>query len=224
MNEVHPLPPKVAEAVVKVMGDVGYVQKKGTNTFHNYKFAAVGDVLAKLQPAMHEAGLLIAQDEIGHEVLADAAMMATYQFVLSHASGETWQHFPKHTGMAAFRNAKGSIDDKALNKCHTAARKYFLLALFQIPTGEAVDPDEDGDVPEKKDAGKPASRIAPSPSELKADEIKAKYRAAKSRAEVNQVSAANMAHIEAMTEALKGGLRSVASECLAKFPQVKEAA
>jgi hypothetical protein len=29
-----------------------------------------------------------------------------------------------------------------LNKCHTAARKYFLLALFQIPTGEEDDADQ----------------------------------------------------------------------------------
>ena len=177
MTDIPALPPKVAEAVVKVMGDVGYVQKKGVNSFHNYKFAAVGDVLAKIQPAMHEAGLLIAQDEVGHEVLADAAMTATYQFVLSHASGETWQHFPRHTGMAALRTQKGSIDDKALNKCHTAARKYFLLALFQIPTGEAVDPDMDGDVPDKANGAKIVRpTLAPSPVD--------KQNAAQSRADV----------------------------------------
>jgi len=176
MTDIPALPPKVAEAVVKVMGDVGYVQKKGVNSFHNYKFAAVGDVLAKIQPAMHEAGLLIAQDEVGHEVLADAAMTATYQFVLSHASGETWQHFPRHTGMAAPRTQKGSIDDKALNKCHTAARKYFLLALFQIPTGEAVDPDMDGDVPDKAGAKIVRPTLAPSPVD--------KQNAAQSRADV----------------------------------------
>jgi hypothetical protein len=40
------------------------------------------------------------------------------------------------------RNSKGGWDDKSLNKCHTAARKYFLLALFQIPTGEEDDADQ----------------------------------------------------------------------------------
>ena len=29
-----------------------------------------------------------------------------------------------------------------MNKCHTAARKYLLLALFQIPTGEEDDADQ----------------------------------------------------------------------------------
>ena len=41
---------KVTEAINAVMGKVGYIQKKGTNSFHNYKFAAIGDVLAELKP------------------------------------------------------------------------------------------------------------------------------------------------------------------------------
>lgn len=175
--ETPALPPKVAEAVVKVMGSVGYIQKKGFNDFHKYKFAAVGDVLAKLQPAMHEAGLMIAQDEVSHAVLADSAMTATYQFVLSHASGETWQHFPKHTGMAALRNSKGTIDDKALNKCHTAARKYFLLALFQIPTEDENDADRgDNDGAPRTTSQKARERIqAPQQEPEKTVEKKPPY-------------------------------------------------
>lgn len=214
MDTIPAFPPKVAEAIVKVMGDVGYVQKKGVNQFHNYKFAAVGDVLAKIQPAMHEAGLLIAQDEIKHEVLADAAMTATYQFVLSHASGETWQHFPRHTGMAALRTQKGSIDDKALNKCHTAARKYFLLALFQIPTGEAVDPDMDGDVPEKTNGSVKRPPIPPSPADKKANEIEAAFKAAKTVAKLAEIAAENESHIHAMDAAKQSHLRKVYADCL----------
>ncbi len=37
---------------------------------------------------------------------------------------------------------KRGVGHKSLNKCHTAARKYFLLALFQIPTGEEADADQ----------------------------------------------------------------------------------
>jgi hypothetical protein len=224
MTDIQSLPPKVAEAVVKVMGEVGYVQKKGTNTFHNYKFAAMGDVLEKLQPAMHEAGLLIAQDEVSREVLADAAMTATYQFVLSHSSGETWQHFPRHTGMAAFRTTKGTIDDKALNKCHTAARKYFLLSLFQIPTGEAVDPDEDGDVPEKtsgKTFVKPS--IEPSPAEKKAQEIQQRGRAAKDEAALEKIWADNKAHIDAFNDQLRNQTISIFAGCRKAIRQRKAA-
>jgi hypothetical protein len=45
------------------------------------------------------------------------------------------------TGMSRCRDSKGGFDDKSMNKCHTAARKYFLLALFQIPTGDIDDAD-----------------------------------------------------------------------------------
>src|SRR5215475_10420980 len=61
----------------------------------------------------------------------------------SHMSaGETWPHVLRQTGVSTCRNTKGGWDDKSLNKCHTAARKYFLLALFQVPTGEEADADQ----------------------------------------------------------------------------------
>lgn len=140
------MPKAIAEAVSAIMGEVDYVQKKGENKFHNYKFAAVGDILAKLQPSMAKAGLCIVQNELGHRLSEDSGIMtAEYEFLLSHKSGVTWEERPRHTGMATAKNTKGGFDDKALNKCHTAARKYFLLALFQIPTGELPDADAQED-------------------------------------------------------------------------------
>ena len=49
---------------------------------------------------------------------------------------------PRFTGMSIGRNTKGEYDDKAINKCHSAARKYFLLSLFQVPSGDFDDADE----------------------------------------------------------------------------------
>jgi hypothetical protein len=73
---------------------------------------------------------------------------------VAHASGETWPHVIKQTGVSTCRNTKGGWDDKSLNKCHTAARKYFLLALFQIPTGDEEDDADRGE-------NKPATRHVP---------------------------------------------------------------
>lgn len=152
------MPKEISEAVTKVMGAVGYLEKKGENKFHNYKFAAVGDLLAKVQPALVAAGLVIVQDETDHRLIADGAVMtATYQFTLAHTSGAEWANKPRHTGMANAKNTKGGFDDKALNKCHTAARKYFLLALFQIPTGDLPDVDNEE---EAAPAGSPSPRRA----------------------------------------------------------------
>lgn len=138
---------KIAEAVLKVMGQVGYVQKKGVNSFQNYKYASIEGILEKVQPALVDCGLVIVQSEISHEIVAEGNMMeAVYEFTLHHSSGETSNPI-RQTGLSSLRNSKGGYDDKALNKCHTTARKYFILGLFQIPTGLADDADAEEDKP-----------------------------------------------------------------------------
>ena len=143
---------KIVTAISKIMADVGSVKKDGENKFHNYKYATASDILHKLQPLLAREGLVIFQHEIASEMIADGlALAVTYEFVLAHREGEVWPEKPRYTGIAAARNAKGGFDDKSGNKCHTAARKYFMLALFQIPTGDYDDADEQEDRP----AGKP---------------------------------------------------------------------
>jgi hypothetical protein len=142
---------KIVQAVSKIMNDVGSVKKEGNNAFHNYKYATAADISHKIQPLLAREGLVIFQTETERHFVADGAALAiTYEFQLAHAEGETWPDRPKQTGMAAARNSKGGFDDKAANKCHTAARKYFMLALFQIPTGDYDDADKDEDRPEIK--------------------------------------------------------------------------
>lgn len=149
MNEREHMPESIALAVCNVMSVVKNVEKRGTNDFHRYKFAKVEDLLFQVQPAMVEAGLIITQDEIRHQIEDGALILATYAFSLSHASGATWG--PIHqTGVASLRNSKGGYDDKALNKCHTAARKYFILGLFQVPAGDLPDVDTEEDKPAPK--------------------------------------------------------------------------
>lgn len=135
-------PPAIVGAINSVMSTVTYVQKGATNSFQNYKYASDGAILSKVQPAMAEAGLMFFQDETKREFIADGQLLAiTYTFTLAHKSGAVWPIAYHRTGMSACRNSKGGFDDKAANKCQTAARKYFILGLFLIPTGEDDDPD-----------------------------------------------------------------------------------
>lgn len=157
----HDMPAPIAEAVTKIMGTVKNVEKHGENKFHNYKFAKVEDLIFQVQPAMAEAGLIITQDEVSHEIVSDALMLATYGFGLSHKSGVTWAASVHQTGMASLKNSKGGYDDKALNKCHTAARKYFILGLFQIPAGDLPDSDVEEDKPAPAKAAPEAKREEP---------------------------------------------------------------
>lgn len=139
------MPPAIGEAVNAIMSTVKNVEKNGENSFHRYSFAKVEDLLFQVQPAMAENGLIIIQSEIGTDIIADALIKATYDFRLAHKTGVVWtpEEPIHHSGMASIRNTKGGYDDKSLSKCHTAARKYFLMGLFQIPAGDL--PDADGD-------------------------------------------------------------------------------
>jgi hypothetical protein len=144
-SEPLPLTPydKIAAAVAEVMKEIAEdpVEKRGENTFHHYNFARMQDINQALTPLMAKHGLAISQSEVERSFLDNGSTVyATYEFTVLHSSGQRWPTTLKQTGMSRVRDSKGGFDDKALNKCHTSARKFFLTAFFQIPT---KDDDED---------------------------------------------------------------------------------
>src|SRR5882757_10172220 len=147
----------LVSAIAAVMNEVHVVAKRGENEFHRYRYATMGDILKEITPLLGRHGIVIFQSETGRAMFDDDNVIAIeYAFTVAHASGETWPHVIKQTGVSTCRNSKGGWDDKSLNKCHTAARKYFLLALFQIPTG-----DEEDDADRGKDDRRPAPAQVP---------------------------------------------------------------
>jgi ERF superfamily len=163
-------PAEIVKAISQIMATPLYIQKTGRNEHFGYRFAKVGDVLDMLQPKLAKAGLVIFQSEEDRSLIGDGAVLCVkYRFTLAHTSSAVWPESFFHTGMSAARHPKGGWDDKACNKCHTAARKYFLLALFQVPTGEDYreplndgDADEHGPVPAPQEA--PPVQHAPPPA------------------------------------------------------------
>jgi ERF superfamily len=130
-------------AIAAVMNEVHTVAKRGVNEFHRYRYAKMEDILREITPLLGRHGIVIFQSETGRAMFDEDNVIAVeYAFTVAHVSGETWPQPLRQTGVSTCRNTKGGWDDKALNKCHTAARKYFLLALFQIPTGEEDDADQ----------------------------------------------------------------------------------
>jgi hypothetical protein len=139
---VAPLAATLVSAIAAVMSEIHTVAKRGENEFHRYRYATMGDILKEVTPLLGRHGIVIFQSETGRAMFDDDNVIAVeYAFTVAHVSGETWPHALRQTGVSTCRNSKGGWDDKSLNKCHTAARKYFLLALFQIPTGDEDDAD-----------------------------------------------------------------------------------
>jgi hypothetical protein len=157
---------KLAGAIAQVMAELRPVEKAGWNDFHKYKYAKMGDLSAELTPLMGKHGIVVFQNELDRAMFDDGRVISVrYQFTVVHSSGEIWPERPLITGMSRCRDSKGGFDDKSFNKAHTAARKYFLLSLFQIPTED----EEDGDGGERQDRSSQdrprnqAQRRAPSP-------------------------------------------------------------
>ena len=132
---------KITAAIAGVMSEIGTIPKSGYNKFHGYHYATLPDLLFVLTPLMGKHGVVVFQSEVETKVIENR-IAVTYEFTVSHSSGETWPERLRFTGMAMGRDSKGNWDDKAINKCHSAARKYFLLALFQVPTGDFDDADD----------------------------------------------------------------------------------
>lgn len=136
---------QITKAIASVMKEVDVVAKNGHNKFHGYKYAAMQDILQAITPLIGKHGLVIFQNEVERSMFDQEGVIAIkYEFEVAHESGETWPRRLHQTGVSRCRDSKGGWDDKSLNKCHTAARKYFLLSLFQIPTGEEDDADSGG--------------------------------------------------------------------------------
>jgi hypothetical protein len=144
------MPGVIAAAIGKVMLAVKNVEKKGTNKFFDYKFARIEDLLFQIQPALAAHGLVITQNEATRELIHNDVMIATYEFTIGHVSGATFGPL-RQSGMANIKNHKGTLDDKCLNKCHTSARKYFILGLFQVPAGDLPESDSDEGGPPIRD-------------------------------------------------------------------------
>jgi hypothetical protein len=133
----------LVSAIAAVMAEVHTIAKLGENKFHGYRFARMGDILQEITPLLGKHGIVIFQSETGRAMFdQDNVIAVQYAFTVVHESGEKWPETILQTGSSTCRSQKtGTWDDKCLNKCHTAARKYFLSALFQIPTGEEADAD-----------------------------------------------------------------------------------
>jgi hypothetical protein len=121
---------------------------------------------------------VVIQNEVSKEILEGNRLAVTYEFSIFHSSDEVWPEKPRFTGVCISRDRKGNWDEKAINKCHTTARKYFLLALFQVPAGDFPDVDDDANQRQEK-----APVPGPSAPPLKEITPEARTRASEQAAE-----------------------------------------
>lgn len=156
----------LAEKLVEVRKQVGYLQKQGSNTAQGYKYARAQDVFLKVNDAMGKLGVanygshvavLSEMDGLGksgNQHRASVRISVTYR---DTESGDE----------VTFEGAGSGQDsgDKAIAKANTMALKYLLTNAFHISWGDdpEADPvtDEEGRVVE---GAKPATKKTKKPS------------------------------------------------------------
>jgi hypothetical protein len=160
--ETQKMPPEIAKAIVKVMGEVKKLGKDADNKHGGYKYVSVDQFFDQIGALMHGAGIFVVVDETGCET---APREATDKY--GNVKVSTWltSHYDisiYHDSGAQFGPVKRTIQVQATGpqsygSAISYVEKYFLRSLFKIPTGEQ---DADADAQE----GLPAQpRRVPTP-------------------------------------------------------------
>jgi hypothetical protein len=136
----------LAGKMIAVMNDVGHLGKDARNDFHRYEYTSDNQVYNAVRKAMitHGIAIFTKMPDVAQEVGTTAKgkpnvhTLARFEFELVCAdSGESV--------VCPWFGEADDQNDKGVNKCATAALKYFLLKTFIIPTGD--DPDADSEKP-----------------------------------------------------------------------------
>jgi hypothetical protein len=135
----------LAARLAKIMGEAGRIPKRGqirsTGGGPSYNFARDPDILDAVIPAMSEAGIMLVPEQARIESVEPTAsgkqMIVTLHVQWLVTDGVEEIRFQTF-GMGA------DSGDKAAPKAQTNARKYALLMLLHLATGD--DPDEHGSI------------------------------------------------------------------------------
>ena len=129
----------LAQKLAKIAGTLGNIPKKGFNPNQHYRFARETDLVAAIRPYLSAAGILITFSVIDHEIVPRQNVEA--KGLLTRVR----LHWTVTDGKESL---EGDMDgygmdagDKGVYKAITGAKKYILMTLFLIDTGD--DPEAD---------------------------------------------------------------------------------
>jgi ERF superfamily len=140
---------KLFEKLAAVMGELSRVEKEGTNTFHNYRFATDSAVADAVRPLLSKHGIALWVTMV--DQTREAVIIPTKSGERSSVRYTVTLEFTfgcAETGATITSRWVGEAldtEDKGFNKCVTAAEKYFFLKTFALSTGD--DPDGDSPTP-----------------------------------------------------------------------------
>ncbi len=133
-------PKKLAAKLAEVMAEVKYIQKRGKNAFHGYKYATEADVADKVREALSARNIILVPDVVSQETRQITTKKGNTEFIDTLKIRFTFYDGDSDQTISFHMIGSGQdAGDKAAYKAITGAEKYALMKTFLIPTGD--DPE-----------------------------------------------------------------------------------
>jgi hypothetical protein len=136
---------KILNLIPKIMGEVGAIEKKRTNSTQGqgYKFRGIDDVYAALQPLLSQHGVFYAPEVLEQtreerQSKSGGQLLYTILKIKFTFFADDGSSVPVVTIGEAMDSG-----DKSANKAMSVALKYALLQVFCIPTEEPKDTENE---------------------------------------------------------------------------------
>jgi len=138
----------LAEKMASVMGQVIRIKKGGKNEHFRYTFATSEDVSDTIRELLAAEGVafVCSMDEI-EQTPAGKGVRTVAKFTMKFTDGSDAE-------TATWYSEALDSQDKGVNKCATAAVKYFLLKTFIMSSGDEVDTDAQAPIETKEKSRK----------------------------------------------------------------------
>lgn len=150
---------EIYTAIPKIMDDLGAVGKNSRNAAQGYNFRGIDDIVVALKPLLVRYGVFYVPYVIGYTREEKPAKSGG---VLMTSILEVEFTFYAIDGSSVKAKTVGEAmdsGDKSVNKAMSAALKYALIDVFNIPTTEPKDSEHESPEPAYKPS--PARRKEP---------------------------------------------------------------
>ncbi len=139
--ETQKMPPEIAKAIVKVMGEVKKLGKDADNKHGGYKYVSVDQFFDQIGALMHGAGIFVLVDEPESETASRETTDGYGKVKVSNWLTSHYDIWIFHDSGAHFGPIKRTIQvpatgPQSYGSAISYVEKYFLRSLFKIPTGE----------------------------------------------------------------------------------------
>ena len=132
-KKTTPTPIALAGKILKIMEELSYVQKDGTNSFHNYNYVTEAKISKAFRDKFIEHGIVFIPSARLNDVENGITNLNMTMALIDVESGEKLE--VPWAGQGADKG------DKGMYKAFTGGVKYFLMKLFMLPPGD--DPERD---------------------------------------------------------------------------------